>query len=292
MKALYIHAHFDDFEFTAGGTFALWRRRLGAAFQGRVLVCTDGAAGHHFRTRDETARVRLAEQEASSRIGGHEFELLRLPDGRVPREACLRVTPEFLAALWRSIRAFEPDYVFCPPLPADPLAGVHLDHLSVAQAVREVAYMINVPHAFTPEYPADETVSVPCRTPVIVAVYDGYMFGANAYDVAVDVEPAFEEIVAMTWCHQSQITEWLPWVGRHRMAAPRDVAAWRATLRERFDRKNRELGIRPGHAMEVFTVTAWGEIPTLDQITRDFPGLATDASPIEALGQRLGRWRA
>ena len=81
MKALCIHAHFDDFEFVAAGTFELWRRKLGKDFTGRVLVCTDGKAGHHFRPREETGRLRLLEQEASARTGGYEFELLRLPNG-------------------------------------------------------------------------------------------------------------------------------------------------------------------------------------------------------------------
>jgi LmbE family N-acetylglucosaminyl deacetylase len=291
MKALFIHAHFDDYEFTAAGTFELWRRRLGQEFQGKVIVCTDGAAGHHFRTREETARLRLAEQLNSVRLGGYEFELLSLPDGRVSREVGLRVTPDFLAALWKAIREFEPDYLFCPPLPADPLAGVHPDHLTVAQAVREVGYLINVPHAFTPEYPADETQSAPCRTPVIIAVYDGYMFGENAFDLAVDVEPAFDVIADMSWCHQSQITEWLPWVGRHQMDVPRNLADWRATLRRRFDRKSREVGLASAHAMELFTVTAWGEVPAFEALSRDLPGLCADATRQERLRAKLARWR-
>jgi LmbE family N-acetylglucosaminyl deacetylase len=292
MKALYLHAHFDDYEFTAAGTFELWRRHLGDAFRAKVVVCTDGAAGHHFRPRAETARIRLEEQLASARHGQYDFELLHLPDGTVPREACLQVTSDFLAALWKVIRDFEPDYLFCPPLPADPLAGVHVDHWVVASAVRSVAYMINVPHAFTPEYPADETRPEQKKTPVILATYDGYMFGDNTHDLAVDVEPAFEDIVAMTWCHQSQIREWLPWVGRHQMEAPRSVDEWRTTLRRRFDRKNRELGIPSAHAMEVFTVTAWGEIPTCEQLASDFSALHTSATRWDSLRQRLAKWRA
>lgn len=290
MKALYIHAHYDDYEFTAAGLFEMWRRQLGDSFRGRVLVCTDGQAGHHARTREETGRLRFQEQQRSVQLGQYEFALLRFPDGRVPREACLRVTPDLLASLWQAIREFEPDYLFCPPLPLDPLAGVHVDHVAVGQAVREVAYMINVPHAFTPEYPADETQSKPCKVPVIVAVYDGYMFGDNTHDLAVDVEPAFDLLTRMTWCHQSQITEWLPWVGRHQMEVPANLEDWRQTLRRRFDRKNRELKIDSTHAMEVFTVTAWGEIPTFDQLLADFPALAPEASHLDVLRRRLERW--
>lgn len=290
MKVLFIHAHFDDYEFTAAGTFELWRRKLDATFKAKVLVCTDGKAGHHFRTREETGRIRLEEQAASARIGGYEFELLRLPDGQPPREACLQVTTELLAALWKAIRDYEPDYIFCPPLGSDPLAGIHNDHETIAEAVRRVAYMINVPHAFTPEHPADETQSAPCKVPAIINVYDGYMFGANAYDFAVDVEEAFQAITEMTWCHQSQVVEWLPWVGRHNMAPPASIEEWKVTLRARFDRKNRELGIQSSHAMEVFRVTAWGAVPALAQVTRDFPAMFAAGSNLEALDRRLQQW--
>ena len=291
MKILHVHAHFDDFEFVAAGTFEMWRRKLGSDLTARVLVCTDGKAGHHFRTREETMRVRIAEQEASARAGGYEFQLLRLPDGSPPREACLQVTPPLLAALWKAIREFQPDYLFCPPVPADPLAGIHNDHATVAAAVRRVAYMINVPHAFTPEYPADETRSEPCKVPVVLNDHDAYMFGANSYDLAVDVEEAFDVIVDETWCHQSQIMEWLPWVGRHDMATPGSKGEWAMMLRERFSRRNRELGIRSDRLTEVFSVTAWGVVPGYEQVLGDFPHLSYEASNLPRLMERLGRWR-
>ncbi|MCP5527309.1 MAG: PIG-L family deacetylase [Verrucomicrobiales bacterium] len=289
MKALFLHAHFDDYEFTAAGTFELWRRALGAAFQARVVICTDGRAGHHRLTREETWRVRWQEQQESAALGGYECEVLRLPDGAVPREACLRVTVDLLAALWKAIRDFEPDYLFCPPLPADPLAGMHVDHAAIAQAVREVAYMINVPHAFTPEYPADETRSQPCRVPVIIATYDTYMSGANAFDLAVDVEPAMDLITRMSWSHQSQIREWLPWVGRHEMEAPEDLEAWNRTLRARKERENRELGLPERPATEVFTVTGWGERPEVDRLLHDLPGLLRDDHREARLRRRFAR---
>jgi LmbE family N-acetylglucosaminyl deacetylase len=291
MKALFLHAHFDDYEFTAAGTFERWRRTLGDAFEARVVVCTDGKAGHHARTREETGRLRREEQAASARIGRYSVDLLRLPNGEPPREACLQVTPDLLAALWKTIRDVEPDYLFCPPLAADPLAGIHNDHETIAEAVRRVAYMINVPHAFTPEYPADETQSTPCRVPVILTVYDGYMFGANAHDIAIDVEEAFEAIAEMTWCHQSQIAEWLPWVGRHDMAPPASLEAWKTMLRQRFLRRNRELGIDSDRVVEVFRVTAWGAVPSLADLTRDLPPILTSASNLPTLQRRLDQWR-
>ena len=291
MKILHAHAHYDDFEFVAAGTFETWRRKLGGRLAARVLVCTDGKAGHHFRTREETGQVRLREQRESARVGGYEFEQLLLPDGAPPREACLQVSIPLLAALWKAVRDFEPDYLFCPPAAADPLAGIHNDHVTIAEAVRRVAYMFNVPHAFTPEYPADEARSDPRKTPVILNVYDGYMFGTTGYDLAIDVEDAFPVVCRESWCHQSQIREWLPWVGRHDMRPPGSLEEWTQFLRARFRRKNRELGIPSDRATEVFTVTAWGEVPTFDQLLRDFPNVVPEFSHLDRLKQRLDRWR-
>lgn len=292
LKVQYIHAHYDDYEFTAAGTFELWRRQFGSQFKAQVVVCTDGKAGHHFRTREETGEVRRREQEESARLGQYEFKPLLLPGGTQPREACLPVSIPLLAALWKAIRDFEPDYIFCPPLVTDPLAGLHNDHQTIADAVRRVAYMINVPHAFTPEFPADETTSKPCKVPVIIPVYDGYQFGANSFDLAVNTEATFPLVSEMTWAHQSQVREWLPWVGRHQMAPPANLEAWRETLRARFKRRNRELGLLTEDYFEVFTISAWGEIPTLSQLERDFPFLDRTHSNLAPLADRLKRWRS
>lgn len=290
MRILCVHAHCDDYEFVASGLFELWRQKPGDNVRRRVLVCTDGRAGHHFRTRAETEAIRALEQEQSAALGKYELEFLKLPDGERPREACLRVTTDLLAALWKSIRDFEPDYLFCPPVAADPWAGIHVDHVAVAEAVRQVAYMINVPHAFTPEYPAEETRSELCKVPVILNVHDSYMSGANAYDLAVDIEPVFGLMAEMSWCHQSQIMEWLPWVGRHDLRTPESLNDWKNLLHRRFQKRNQELGLPPHPLVEVFTVTAWGAIPTLEQLTRDFPALAIGESRLEALHARLQKW--
>jgi LmbE family N-acetylglucosaminyl deacetylase len=290
VRILSVHAHHDDYEFTAAGTLAAWQDRLGKDLQARVIVCTDGRAGHHFRAPAQTIALRSAEQEASARAGGYEYRPLVLQDGSRPREACLVLTRELLAALWKAIRDFEPDYLFCPPVPADPLAGIHVDHVTVADAVRKVAYMINVPHAFLEEYPTEETPARSYKVPVIVNVYDGYMAGTNSCDIVVDVEKQFDRIAAMTFCHQSQIAEWLPWVGRHDTEAPASLDDWKKTLRRRFDKKNAELGLRTSHAVEVFTITAWGIVPSLEQIVADFPSLEPRLSRLKPLGERLRRW--
>ena len=235
--------------------------------------------------------LRIQEQEASARVGQFEFQLLRYPNGEVPREACLLVTEPLLAGFWKHIREFEPDYIFAPAWPTDPLAGIHVDHVAVAEAVRKVAYMINVPHAFTPEYPADESNPIACKVPVILTVYDAYMSGENAFDLAIDVEDAFEIMAQETWCHQSQISEWLPWVGRHSLQPPANIDEWRDLLRRRFSRRNKEMGLATDRVHEFFSVSAWGQVPTYEQIISDLPGISEKFSHLEALKKRLARWR-
>lgn len=292
LRVLHIHAHFDDFEFVSAGTFELWRRRLGTDFVGKVLVCTDGRSGHHERSREETARVRMEEQKASAKIGGYEAELLLRPDGKPFEEACRVLTTDLMAALWKSIREFEPDYILCPPMASEPLAGIHPDHVTVAEAVRRVAYMVNVPHAFLGEYPEmDVKPSRWLKTPVILNTYDGYMAGANAGDLVVDVEECFDVVAAESWCHQSQIREWLPWVGRHQMDVAGNLGEWREILRRRFQRQAIELELPSSRAFEVFTVTAWGEVPFFEQLARDFPNLMSNTQRERNLVQRLQRWR-
>ena len=75
------------------------------------------------------------------------------------------------------------------------------------------------------------------------------------------------------------------------MDAPRNLEEWSKMLRARFERNNRELGIRADTPIEVFTVTAWGEVPDYDQIMADFPNVLHEASNLALLKQRLAWWK-
>jgi len=127
---------------------------------------------------------------------------------------------------------------------------------------------------------------------VILNVYDNYVCGSNTFDLAIDVEDAFDLMAEMSYCHQSQIMEWLPWVGCHQMNPPKNLADWKLMFRQRIIHRNRELGIPSNRAIEVFVITAWGTIPTIEQIERDFPNILWDFSSREALKKKLSRWGA
>ena len=76
------------------------------------------------------------------------------------------------------------------------------------------------------------------------------------------------------------------------MPAPRTREEWRGILRERFLRQNRELGFKSQHAFEMFSVTAWGEVPAVGQLIADFPPITPKFSHMKKLRQRLARWGA
>jgi len=292
MKILCIHAHFDDFEFLCAGIFALFKKKYKDDLKARVLICTDGKAGHHFRTREETGRIRKKEQEKSAAIGGYEVENLRLPNGEVPREGYLQCNMEFLAALWNSIRLFEPNYIFCPPIVTDPLVGIHIDHVTVAEGVRKVGYLINVPHFFTPEFPANETESKLIKVPVILNLLDNYQNKTFEYDFVLDITEVFDLKAQMTFCHESQIKEWLPWVSANKVKPPKDIDDWGEILKHKHFSLSRHINIYPETLVEAINVTAWGAVPSYDQLITEFPPLLARASNLDSLRERLLKWNS
>jgi hypothetical protein len=68
------------------------------------------------------------------------------------------------------------------------------------------------------------------------------------------------------------------------------LAEWSQTLRRRFEQKNRKLGLASSRALELFNVTAWGLVPTCEQILNDFPNIAAEASSLDRLMERLAKF--
>lgn len=58
LRVMSIMAHPDDFEFTAGGLFALLRKLRGPEVGMKILTTTRGASGHHEMGLEEPARRR------------------------------------------------------------------------------------------------------------------------------------------------------------------------------------------------------------------------------------------
>lgn len=284
-----IHAHFDDYELAGAGIFELFRKQYAPDFKAKIIVCSDGKGGHHFRSREETGQIRLEEQKKSAKIGQYEFDVLKLLDGSIPREATLNCNVPFLAALWKCIRDFEPDYLFCPGLARDTSAGIHIDHEAVAEGIRKIAYMINVPHAFSPEYP-EKGEARKVKVPVILNFADEYHGTFVSPDFFIDITEAFDVVCKTSFCHQSQINEWLPWVDCHFISSSKDLQGWKQNLKETYKKMNRRWGLKNcDHPMEGFNLTQWGSLPTEDFIDK-FSPYFDEQTDIKRLKTKIESW--
>src|SRR5512135_1559269 len=132
-RAMSIHAHPDDQEFTVAGTLAKWAR-AGTEIISVILTSGDGGSNdpaHDASYKPVLARLREAEQSAANAILGiRQTIYLRLPDGELEPSVALR------KEVTKIIRAHKPDVV----VTGDP-QGVfygngyinHPDHRAAAQ---------------------------------------------------------------------------------------------------------------------------------------------------------------
>jgi len=85
-RAMSIHAHPDDQEFSIGGTLAKWAK---AGCEIVSVTITSGDSGSNDQTKDggykaELARLREEEQLAANKVlGVKEAVFLRYPDGEL-----------------------------------------------------------------------------------------------------------------------------------------------------------------------------------------------------------------
>lgn len=264
LRVMAVMPHQDDLEFTAGGTFALLRKALGDGVALHVLCTSRGASGHHEMSPDEIFVRRQAEAEASAAKVGATYECLRQLDGTHAAMQVL-VDRNLLGGLWNAMRAFAPDVVFCPPVVSDPLAGVHVDHVHTAQAVRLTAYQLCAPHA----YPTmDRPREARGRIPLIINVDDTYAC-ERRFHVRQEITEVYERKLEMALCHRSQIFEWLPWAGG--IEGEYTAEDFAAEFRRRHEGANARYGREDGVCSEYFRVTRWGRAPAEGELERVFP---------------------
>lgn len=139
-RAMSIHAHPDDQEFSVGGTIAKWAK---AGAEIISVVITSGDSGSNDPAKDgshkqELAELREQEQLAANDIlGVRETVFLRYPDGE------LEPTIQLRKDITRLIRQYKPDTVTA----GNPEAWFygdeyvnHPDHRAAAQATCEAVF--------------------------------------------------------------------------------------------------------------------------------------------------------
>ena len=201
-RALSIHAHPDDQEFTVAGTLAKWAK---AGCEIVSVIITSGDAGsndpkHGAEYKPTLARLREREQKAANAVlGVKDTIFLGYPDGELEATLALR------KQLTRIIRQHKPDTVVI----GDP-QGVfygngyinHPDHRAVAQAA---LYAI---------FPSSETRLI--FTDLLAEGHEPhkvrrvYVHGAEKADTWVDVTETIDVKLAALRKHVSQLGEWDP----------------------------------------------------------------------------------
>jgi LmbE family N-acetylglucosaminyl deacetylase len=201
-RAMSIHAHPDDQEFTVGGTLAKWGR-AGCEI---VTVCiTRGGAGSNKytpldMTREALVSIREDEQREACRIlGVTETIFLDYEDGMLEPSIAMR------RDLTRLIRRHRPEVV----LTGDPTVRFygttymnHPDHRVASDVALDAVFPSAGTRLIFPELLAEGLEPHEVR--------QVYIHGAERPDTYVDIAETLDVKLAALRAHKSQMGEWDP----------------------------------------------------------------------------------
>ncbi len=201
IRIIMIGAHPDDCDEDGGGTAALFAQ-MGYAV--KFVSVTNGDAGHQTLKGKELAKRRFAEAQESGKRLGVTYDVLDNHDG------LLMPSLEVRLQIIRKIREWNADVVIAPR-PND----YHPDHRYTGVLVQDAAYMVSVPN-IAPDVPALK------KNPVFLYYQDRFQ-RPNAFrpDIAVDITSVYDKKVSGLDAHESQMYEWLPWIGHYLDQVPK-----------------------------------------------------------------------
>lgn len=263
LHILFIGAHPDDAESSAGGTLARFARK---GHRVRMLSVTNGDAGHfaaeYIEDRSRLAARRRGEAAAAAACIGAESGDLDVHDGEVI------VDLESTRKVVRAIRSFGPPGHGPDLIITHRPVDYHRDHRYTSRLVLDSAYVLTVP-LFCPETPFLK------RDPVIVYHADHFSEGGVFRpDVLVNTEEYMKDKACMLAAHVSQFFEWLPFNGGRLHEVPADDAGRLELMNSRVAQRGKALcdlarraGVRAGDSehctcAELFQVSEYGRQPS------------------------------
>ena len=191
-RALAVTPHPDDCEGGCGGTIAKWVKEAGTEVV--VVLCTNGDKGSSDRkiSPRELGVIREREQqEAAEVLGVKEVVLLSHPDGE------LEDTMLFRGQIVREIRRHKPDVILCID-PYRSTSHTHRDHRKSGQVALDAAFSYAWSYLHFPDQILREGLE-PHR------VGEGYLWGSEDPDIAVDIEGYVDAKAASLSKHASQM---------------------------------------------------------------------------------------
>ncbi len=265
IRIIMIGAHPDDCDHKAGGTAILFAK-MGYAV--KFVSVTNGDAGHQTMKGKELAKRRFAEAQEAGKRFGVTYDVLDNHDGQ------LMPSLEVRFQIIKKIREWNADIVIAPR-PND----YHPDHRYTGVLVQDAAYMVAVPDIVS-ETPALK------KNPAFLYFQDGFQ-RPNPFrpDIAVDITNVYAQKIHALDAHESQMYEWLPWIGYYADKVPKnknDHEKWLAQTRavtitpavrtslEKWYGKDKALQVQ--HA-EAFEICEYGAQPNDEEVKRLFPVL-------------------
>lgn len=267
VRVIMIGAHPDDCDLDGGGTAILFAS-MGCAV--KFVSVTNGDAGHQSEGGGALAKRRMGEAREAGKRFGVEYVVLDNHDGE------LTPSLEIRRQVIREIRSWHADIVISPR-PND----YHPDHRYTAVLVQDAAYMVAVPNV-APDTPPLQ------KNPVFLYFQDNFQ-RPNPFrpDIAVDITGVFDQKVNAISAHESQMFEWLPWIGGYSAEVPvskSERPAWLSkrlstywtinqevqTSLEKWYGKERASGVK---FAEAFEICEYGSRPDENRIRQLFPML-------------------
>ena len=266
IRIIMLGAHPDDCDQDGGGTAILFAK-MGYAV--KFVSVTNGDAGHQTMKGTELAKRRYAEAQEAGKRFGVTYDVLDNHDGQLTPSLEVRLQ------VIKAIREWNADIVIAPR-PND----YHPDHRYTGVLVQDAAYMVAVPNIL-PETPALK------KNPVFLYFQDGFQ-RPNPFkpDIAIDISGVFAQKIHALDAHESQVYEWLPWIGHYLDQVPQnknDHEKWLAQTRavkitpevrtalEKWYGKDKAAQVQ--HA-EAFEICEYGAQPGDEELKRLFPMLA------------------
>jgi LmbE family N-acetylglucosaminyl deacetylase len=264
-RIIVIGAHPDDCDLDAGGTAAIFSS-MGYAV--KFLAVTNGDAGHHQMGGGMLAKRRAAEAAEAGKRFGVTYDVLDNHDGELTPSLNIRLQ------IIRKIREWNADVVIAPR-PND----YHPDHRYTGVLVQDAAYMVGVPNVAADVPPLK-------KNPVFLYSFDGFK-RPNPFraDIAIDITGVFDQKVHALDAHESQVYEWLPWIGGYAAEVPADKAdrkRWlytrmanpvSAEVRAILEKYYGKEKAATAKFAEAFEICEYGSQPKEDEIRKLFPML-------------------
>jgi LmbE family N-acetylglucosaminyl deacetylase len=268
LNVIMFGAHPDDTDLNASGTAALFAQM---GHRVKFVSMTNGNKGHHAMQSAELAARRYAEMQAAAKVIGITYENLDNPDGE------LMATIENRMAVIKLICDWDADIVI-----TNRTNDYHPDHRNAAIIVQDAAYMVSVPLM----YPGGQSLR---KTPLFLYMPDRFQ-KPNPFspDIVIDITSVADKKRDMIAAHESQIFEWLPWIGGYLDRVPNasDVEGRQRFVVERFMARSaverfREAALQwytpaqlaNSRFLEAFEICEYGLNPSRERIKELFPML-------------------